>query len=202
MADKNINGTKELTNEEMLEVFRASEGLLEGHFLLTSGRHSDKYMQCAKLFIDPGKAEVLCAALALKLKGMEIDTVASPAVGGIIMGYIMAKHLGAKNVFAERTDGKMTFRRGFEVKPGQKVLVCEDVVTTGGSVKEVVELVRSCGAEVAAVVSIVDRSNGQTDFGVPYKALLTMEVTSYDAAQCPICKSGLPLVKPGSRNLK
>ncbi len=194
---------KNLTNNEMIEIFKSSGGLLEGHFLLTSGRHSDRYMQCAKLFIQPEKAEVLCAALSEKLKDVKINMVASPAVGGIIMGYIMARHLNAENVFCERVDGKMTLRRGFEIPAGSRVLVVEDVVTTGGSVKEVVELVKACGATVAAVASVVDRSNGQVDFGVTYKALLSMDVTSYDASDCPICKAGkLPLVKPGSRNLK
>ena len=193
---------KEYTDEEVLQVFRDCGGLLEGHFLLTSGRHSDRYMQCAKLFIEPEKAESLCAALALKLKDLKIDVVAAPAIGGIIIGYIMAKHLGAKNVFAEREDGKMAFRRGFEISPKDKVLVVEDVVTTGGSVAEVVELVKKCGAEVVAVASIVDRSNGAVKFGVPYKALLSMEVVSYEAKDCPLCKKGLPFVKPGSRNAR
>ena len=200
MAEKLMTG--ELTNEEVLKIFADCGGLLEGHFQLTSGRHSDKYMQCAKLFIEPDKAEKLCAALCRKLKGFKIDVVASPAVGGIIMGYIMAKHLGVKNVFAERVDGKMTFRRGFEINKGQKVLVVEDVVTTGGSVREVAELCKECGATVSAIASVVDRSNGQVDFGLPYRALLTMDVTSYEAADCPICKTGAPVVKPGSRALK
>ena len=196
-----MNKTKEFTNEEVLQIFRDCGGLQEGHFLLTSGRHSDKYMQCAKLFIQPEKAEALCAALALKLKDIKIDVVASPAIGGIIMGYIMAKYLNAKNIFAERENGKMTFRRGFELSPKDRVLVVEDVVTTGGSVKEVAQLVKECGATVAGVASIVDRSNGAVDFGVPYRALLSMEVVSYEAAECPICKTGTPLVKPGSRKI-
>jgi orotate phosphoribosyltransferase len=192
---------KNFTNEEVLDVFKSCGGLLEGHFLLTSGRHSDRYMQCAKLFVEPEKAEKLCAALALKLKDFKIDVVAAPAVGGIIIGYIMARLLGARNVFAEREDGKMTFRRGFEISPKDRVLVVEDVVTTGGSAAEVVELVKKCGADAAAVASIVDRSNGKVDFGVPYRALLSMEVISYEAAECPLCRKGLPLIKPGRRKL-
>ena len=191
-----------MTNEEVLSVFKSCGGLLEGHFLLTSGRHSDKYMQCAKLFAEPEKAESLCAALALKLKDFKIDVVAAPAIGGIIIGYIMARLLKARNVFAERENGQMVFRRGFEISPNDKVLVVEDVVTTGGSAAEVAELVKQCGAEVAAVASVVDRSNGKVDFGVPYKALLSMEVISYTAADCPLCKKGLSLVKPGSRKLQ
>ena len=188
-----------MRKDEVLKIFHETQAVLTGHFLLTSGRHSDTYMQCAKLFIEPEKAETLCAALAHRLQDMKIEVVASPAVGGIIMGYITARHLNAKNIFAERVDGKMALRRGFEVKKGQRVLVVEDVVTTGGSVKEVAELIKAQGGVVAGVASIVDRSNGAVDFGVPYKALLSMEVLSYDAADCPICKTGAPLIKPGSR---
>lgn len=192
-----------LTNEEILEVFKKTGGILHGHFLLTSGRHSDTYMQCAKLFVQPEESERLCKALAERLKEFKADAVVSPAVGGIIMGYEMARQLKTANFFAERQDGKMTLRRGFELKKGMRVIAVEDVVTTGGSVKEVIELCRASGAEVVAVASIVDRSNGGVDFGVPYRALLSMEVKSYEAGECPICKEGkIPAVKPGSRGLK
>ena len=127
----------------------------------------------------------------------------SPAVGGIIMGYEVARQLGVKNYFAEREGGNMTLRRGFSLEKGARVIVVEDVVTTGGSVKEVIELCRNAGAEVVAVASIVDRSGGQVDFGVPYRALLSMEVKSYEANDCPLCREGkIPAIKPGSRNLK
>lgn len=193
----------ELTNEEILEVFRKTGGILHGHFLLTSGRHSDTYMQCAKLFVHPEESERLCAALAEQLKAYKPDAVVSPAVGGIIMGYEVARQLGVKNFFAERENGQMTLRRGFQIEKGMRVIVVEDVVTTGGSVKEVVALCRAAGAEVAAVASIVDRSAGQVDFGVPYKALLSMEVKSYEAEECPLCKEGkIPATKPGSRGLR
>lgn len=191
-----------LTDAQILEAFKRTEGILHGHFLLTSGRHSDTYMQCAKLFADPKESEMLCGELAERLKEFKPDVVVSPAVGGIIMGYEVARKLGVKNLFAERADGKMTLRRGFKLDKGQRVIVVEDVVTTGGSVKEVVELCREAGCDVAAVASIVDRSNGKVEFGVPYRALLTMEVKSYEASDCPLCKDGSVPYKPGSRGLK
>lgn len=191
-----------LTNEQILEVFHSTGGVLKGHFLLTSGRHSDTYMQCAKLFVEPKQSEKLCCELSKMLAGFNADIVVSPAVGGIIMGYEMARQLGLPNFFAERLDGKMSLRRGFELKKGSRVIIVEDVVTTGGSVKDVVQLVTESGCEVVAVASIVDRSNGKVDFGVPYRALLSMEVTSYEACDCPICKKGIPVYKPGSRGLK
>ncbi len=191
-----------LTNEQILQAFQKTGGILKGHFLLTSGRHSDTYMQCAKLFVDPVESERLCKELAIKLQDLKIDAVVSPAVGGIIMGYELARQLKVKNFFTERVDGKMALRRGFEIPQGANVVVAEDVVTTGGSVKEVIELVKSQGANVVAVASIVDRSNGKVDFGVTYRALLTMEVISYEADECPLCKSGIPAIKPGSRGLK
>lgn len=191
-----------LTDEQILQAFKKTEGILHGHFLLTSGRHSDTYMQCAKLFVQPEESEKLCKELALRLKEFKADAVVSPAVGGIIMGYEVARQLKVKNYFAERVDGKMTLRRGFKLNEGERVIVVEDVVTTGGSVKEVIQLVKDAGCEVAAVASIVDRSNGGVDFGLPYRALLTMEVVSYEAENCPLCKAGGVPYKPGSRNLK
>ena len=140
-----------MDNQEMWKIFEESGAALQGHFLLTSGRHSDRYMQCAKLFVYPDKAEKICAALAEKLKGFGIELVAAPAIGGIIMGYEMARQLKVPNVFLERQDGAMTLRRGFTVEPGTKVAVVEDVVTTGGSVREVVEVLKNLGAEVVAV---------------------------------------------------
>ena len=192
-----------LTNEQILDVFKKTEGILHGHFLLTSGRHSDTYMQCAKLFVHPEESAYLCGALSEQLKEFKADAVVSPAVGGIIMGYEVARQLGVKNFFAEREGGGMTLRRGFALEKGMRVIVVEDVVTTGGSVKEVIELCRAAGAEVTAVASVVDRSGGKVDFGVPYRALLSMEVKSYEADECPLCREGqIPVVKPGSRGLK
>ncbi len=191
-----------MTKDEILTIFEESGGILKGHFRLTSGRHSDQYMQCAKLFVNPDHSEKLCACLADKLRNLKIDVVASPAVGGIIMGYVMAKHLKTSNVFIERSDGVMQLRRGFHIEKGAKVLVVEDVVTTGGSVREVIELIESMGAEVIAVASIVDRSNGRTNFGRDFYSLLSIDVQSYEEAECPLCKAGIPVEKPGSRHLK
>lgn len=192
-----------MDNQEMWKIFEESGAALQGHFLLTSGRHSDRYMQCAKLFVYPDKAEKICAALAEKLKGFGIELVAAPAIGGIIMGYEMARQLKVPNVFLERQDGVMTLRRGFTVEPGTKVAVVEDVVTTGGSVCEVVEVLKNLGAEVVAVASVVDRSAGKVDFGLPYVSLLSMDITSYEPENCPLCKEGkTELVKPGRTGKK
>lgn len=190
-----------LTKEEIIAIFKEKEAMLEGHFQLTSGRHSDRYMQCAKLFQYADVSERICKELAAQFAGDGIELVVGPAVGGIIMAYEMGRQLDVRNIFAERENGKMAFRRGFAVEPGTKVLVTEDVVTTGGSVKEVIELLRSLGADVVGVGCVVDRSAGKVDFGVPFKSVLSMEVVSYDPADCPLCKEGTPAVKPGSRGL-
>lgn len=191
-----------MTNEQVLQYFEQTGAVLKGHFLLTSGMHSDTYMQCAKLFCDPKVSEKICSELAAKLAGLNIGHVVSPAVGGIIMGYIMAKHLNAKNSFAERVEGNMQLRRGFSIKPGERVLVVEDVVTTGGSVKEVIDLCRSAGADVVAAASVVDRSNGAVDLGVRFETLLRVDVKSYLKEDCPLCKAGSAPEKPGSRGIK
>lgn len=189
-----------LTQEQALDCYRKTGAILKGHFKLTSGRHSDTYMQSAKLFIDTKQSEIVCKALAEKLADEKIDLVVSPAIGGILMGYEVARQLGVPNIFAERENGEMTLRRGFAIEKGTKVVVVEDVVTTGGSVKEVVRLVQSMGAEVVAVASLVDRSNGNVDFGVKYLNLISMEVLSYEPDECPLCKEGkIDLIKPGSR---
>jgi len=190
-----------MTNQEILNIFNQTGGRLEGHFLLTSGRHSGEYMQCAKLFVDPEMSEKLCSALAKKMDNIKADFIVSPAIGGIVMGYEMARQLKCKNYFAERVNGEFELRRGFEIKEGQKIVVVEDVVTTGGSVKEVISLMKALGATVIAVASIVDRSNGNVDFGYPYYSLLSMDIKSYDKEDCPLCKTEMPLVKPGSRNV-
>jgi len=192
-----------MTNEEILKIFAKTGGVLKGHFQLTSGRHADTYMQCAKLFVSADESEKLCKALAEKLKSYKADLVISPAVGGILMGYEIARQLKLPNLFAERENGKFALRRGFELPEKASVIVVEDVVTTGGSVKEVVELVQELGGTVAAVASIVDRSGGKVEFGVPFVPLLSVEVASYEPENCPLCKEGkIPLYKPGSRNTK
>lgn len=191
-----------LTQERILEILKEAGVLLEGHFLLTSGRHSNKYLQCAKIFKHAKYSEELCRDLAEKFKDDQIDLVIGPAMGAVIMAYEVSRHLNVENIFAERENGEMALRRNFTVEKGQRVLVVEDVVTTGGSVKEVIKLVEEAGGVVAGVGSIVDRTGGKIDFGTKFKAVISMEVESYEPDNCPICKTGAPLVKPGSRNLK
>ncbi len=192
-----------MTREEIIAMLKEANVLLEGHFLLTSGRHSDKYMQCAKIFQDAKYSVPLCAELVEQYKNDQVELVIGPAIGAIQMSYEVGKQLGVRNIFAERENGAMTLRRGFTIEKGQRVLIVEDVVTTGGSVKEVMELVKACGGEIVGVGSIVDRTGGKIDFGVPYRSAFSMDITSYEADECPICKEGnLPLVKPGSRAVK
>lgn len=190
-----------LNQEQALDLFRKSGALLEGHFLLTSGRHSDRYVQCAQIQKHPDYNSLLCEEIASRFKEEKIDLVVGPAMGGILVAYETARHLGVKNLFAERENGKMVLRRGFAVQPGQKVLVTEDVVTTGGSVQEVIDLIKGYGAEVVGVGVLVDRSGGKVDFGVRKEAVITMEVPSWDPEKCPLCKEGSVAIKPGSRGL-
>ncbi|MEZ3497173.1 MAG: orotate phosphoribosyltransferase [Lachnospiraceae bacterium] len=193
-----------LTEERVVEVLKEAGVLLEGHFLLTSGRHSNKYLQCAKIFRNTKYSEELCAALGEKYADAGVEVVIGPAMGAVQMAYEVSRALGCENFFTERDEnGKMTLRRGFAVEPGQKVLIVEDVVTTGGSVKEVIELVRAAGGDIVGVGSIVDRTGGNIDFGVPFKAVYSADVTSWEKDECPLCKAGeIELVKPGSRKIK
>lgn len=192
----------QMDEEKILRIFKETGALLEGHFILTSGLHSNRYFQCARVLQYPWHAEALCRGIAEHFKGNGIDAVVSPAVGGILVGQEIARHLGVRSIFTERVDGKMTLRRGFEVKPGENILVAEDVTTTGGSVKEVIETVGLAGGAVRAVAAIVDRSGGKAEFGVPYFSLLRMDVTNHPPDDCPLCRSGSTAVKPGSRGLK
>ena len=176
--------------------------LLEGHFLLTSGRHSANYLQCAKVLQQPKYASELVLAIKNTIEDslLDIDMVISPAIGGIIVGYELARQLGKKSLFTERENGKMALRRGFEIPFGAKVAIAEDVITTGGSVKEVQEIVESNGGKVIFVACLVDRSQGLADFGAPLISAYKASVLSYLPDECPICKNGLePLIKPGSR---
>lgn len=193
-----------ITEERVVEVLKEAGVLLEGHFLLTSGRHSNKYLQCAKIFRNTKYSEELCAALGEKYADAGVEVVIGPAMGAVQMAYEVSRALGCENFFTERDEnGKMTLRRGFVVEPGQKVLIVEDVVTTGGSVKEVIELVRAAGGDIVGVGSIVDRTGGQIDFGVPFKAVYSADVTSWEKDECPLCRAGeIELVKPGSRKIK
>lgn len=172
-----------ITQERILEILKEAGVLLEGHFLLTSGRHSNKYLQCAKVFRNTKYSEELCSALAEQFRNDGVEVVIGPAMGAVQMAYEVSRGLHCENFFAERDqDGKMCLRRGFEVQPGQKVLLVEDVVTTGGSVREVLELVKAAGGDVVGIGSIVDRTGGKIDFGVPFKAVISMEVESYEPA--------------------
>lgn len=188
-----------LSTEEIKKIFIESGALLEGHFRLTSGRHSDRYIQCARVLMEPNYTATLCGHLAEAYKDEAIDIVVGPAMGGIVISYEMARQIGVPSLFTERVDGKMTLRRNFAIEPGQKVLVVEDVVTTGGSVKEVIDIVRENGGVVVGVALLVDRSNGKVDLGTRVEACLSMDVKSYEAEECPLCKAGLPIIKPGSR---
>jgi orotate phosphoribosyltransferase len=190
-----------LAREQILTIFRETGALLEGHFILTSGLHSASYFQCAKVFQFPRHAETLCKELALRFTDSRINTVVSPAVGGIVTGFETARLMGVRSIFTERVEGRMTLRRGFTVAPDERLLVIEDVTTTGGSVKEVIDMLRAQNAEVVAVGAVVDRSGGTVNFGIPYQALLQMQVENYDPAVCPLCASGSQAVKPGSRGL-
>lgn len=192
-----------LSKDEILNIFKETGVLKEGHFILTSGRHSSQYMQMAQVLQYPDLTEKLCKDLAESFKDEKIDVVVSPAVGGILVGYEMSRALGVKNIFCERENGEMTLRRGFEIEPGQRILVVEDVVTTGGSVKEVISVIEKAGGQVAGVGVLVDRSNGKIDFGYPLRSLLSLEIQSYEKDDCPLCKEGkIPALKPGSRGLK
>lgn len=191
-----------LTREDILKIFKDTEALLEGHFILTSGLHSNAYFQCAKVFQYPWHAETLCQEIADHFKDQQIDVVVSPAVGGIVFGQEIARLLGVRSIFAERAEGQMTLRRGFQISPGERVLLAEDVTTTGGSVKEVMKAAEQAKGDIVAVTAVVDRSGGKAQFGVPYFSLFQMEVTNYEPASCPLCQAGSPAVKPGSRSLK
>ena len=190
-----------LSENDILEIFKKTGALLEGHFLLTSGRHSNRYFQCAKVLQYPEYTEQVCKIIADHFRNYNINTVISPAMGGIIVGQEVARQLNKRSIFAEREEKKLTLRRGFTIDPGEKILVCEDVVTTGGSVFEVIDIVKGLGGEVVGVGYIVDRSNGKVDFGYPQKSTLKMEVISYLPEECPLCKENIPLVKPGSRKV-
>ncbi len=191
-----------LSESEISDIFKKTGALLQGHFLLTSGRHSNVYFQCAKVLQYPEYTELICSNIAEHFKSSEIDTVISPAIGGIIVGQEVARQLKKRSVFAEREDKTLVLRRGFALEKDEKVLVCEDVVTTGGSVFEVIEIVRNAGAQVAGVGFIVDRSNGKVKFGFPQYSAMKMDAVSFTPDECGLCKQGIPFVKPGSKKIK
>ncbi len=187
--------------EEVIERFRRTGALLEGHFVLTSGLHSTKYLQCALLLQHTSEAITFGNALADRYREQKVETVAAPAIGGIVIGYEVARSLGARFIWTEREEGRMTLRRGFTVRPGESLLVIEDVVTTGGSTRETVDVLRRAGAQVIGAASIIDRSSGRADVGVPRFALATLDVPSVAPAACDLCAQGIPAIKPGSRKI-
>ncbi len=191
-----------LSEDEILDIFKRSGALLNGHFLLTSGRHSNIYFQCAKVLQYPKYTEEICRIISENFKNEKIDSVISPAIGGIIVGQEVARQLNKRSIFAEREDKKLVLRRGFSLKEGERVLVCEDVVTTGGSVFEVIDIVQNSGAKVVGVGFIVDRSNGKVQFGCPQKSAVKLDVVSYLPGECELCKKGIPFEKPGSRKIQ
>ena len=184
---------------EVIERFRRTGALLEGHFVLTSGLHSAQYLQCALVLQHPSEAGAFGRAIAERFAGQHVETVVAPAIGGIIIGWEVARALGVRSIWTEREDGRMTLRRGFTVRPGESVLVVEDVITTGGSTRETIESLRAAGALVVGAASIIDRSGGRADVGVPRVALATLDVPALAPAACPQCAAGVPVVKPGSR---
>ena len=188
-----------MTEREILEIFRNHSALLEGHFILSSGLHSDRYIQCALVLQHPRVAEQLCSELAAKLSHLGATVVAAPALGGVIVSHEVARALGLRALFTERQEGTMTLRRGFSLAAGEPTLVVEDVITTGGSTRETMAAVEQAGGKVVGVGALIDRSGGKADRGVPKAALVTLSVQNYDPANCPLCQSGLPAIKPGSR---
>jgi orotate phosphoribosyltransferase len=198
-----------VTEKEILDVFREHSALLEGHFILSSGLHSDRYIQCALVLQHPKVAEKLCAELAEKLRQLRPATVAAPALGGVIVAHEVARALGARALFTERQEGVMTLRRGFHLEPGEPTLVVEDVITTGLSTRETIKCVEESGGKVIGAGSLIDRSGGSANLSsaasgqpLPKASLVTLSVQNYKPDDCPLCKSGLPAVKPGSRQKK
>jgi orotate phosphoribosyltransferase len=191
-----------MTDDEILAEFRDAHALLEGHFILSSGLRSPRYLQCARLLMDPARAEKMARALADKIPAgvrNEIDLVVSPAMGGVIIGHEMGRALGKPAIFVERPEGTFELRRGFRIEPGQRVLLVEDVVTTGLSSREAIAAVEAAGGRVIAAASLVDRSNGTADLGVPYTALIRIDVPAYKPEEVPPELAQIPPVKPGSR---
>jgi orotate phosphoribosyltransferase len=193
-----------MTRDEVLDLFRRSGALLEGHFRLTSGLHSPGYMQCALVLAQPESAERLGRAIGDRAAAVRPTVVLSPAIGGIVIGHEVARALGVRALFAERQDGQLTLRRGFTLSERDRVLVVEDVLTTGGSTRETMEVAKAAGAQVVGAASIVNRSGGPgggVKFDVPLESLLDYSLPTYEPEKCPLCAKGLPVVKPGSRQV-
>lgn len=183
----------------MIEILKEAGALLEGHFLLSSGKHSERYVQCARILRYPDKAEKVLEPVAKRLKDMSADILVGPAMGGIIVAYELGRQLGLEAVFTERVDNVMQLRRGFEIRSGMRAVICEDVVTTGKSSMEVKELLEELGAEVIAIASIIDRT--EMKLAIPVISALQLEIEVFDEKDCPLCEKGMKAVKPGSRKL-
>lgn len=188
-----------MTEDEILNIFRKHSALLEGHFILSSGLHSDRYIQCALVLQYPRVAEQLCVELRPRLGELGAKTVVAPALGGVIVAHEVARALGLRALFTERQNGEMMLRRGFHLEPGEPVIVVEDVITTGKSTRETADCVEAAGGKVVGIGALVDRSGGQVKFDVPKAALVTLDVKTWDPDNCPLCAEGKPAVKPGSR---
>ena len=184
---------------EVMNVFKKTRAFLSGHFRLTSGLHSGHYLQCALVLQYPKDAERLGRAIADKFRRDNISVVAGPAIGGIIIAHEVARALGVRCIFGEREEGKMKLRRGFHVKNNERVLLVEDVVTTGGSIKELAKIIKYAGGKIVGVGSIIDRSGGKTDFGVKFETLMTLNIETFEEESCPLCKEKILVAKPGSR---
>lgn len=195
-----------MTPDDVLTHFRETNALLEGHFLLSSGLHSDRYLQCAKVLMYPERAAILCRALADKVTASlgegAVDVVVAPAMGGVVVGYEMARQLKVPGMFTERVDGVFTFRRGFELEKGARVIMSEDIITTGKSSRECIDIINEAGGNVVGATCLIDRSNGTADVGVPIFSLMQMDVKTYPADRLPPELEKIPAIKPGSRNLK
>ena len=188
-----------MTRDELRDLFRRSGALLEGHFRLTSGLHSSGYLQCALVLQHPAHAEALGRAIADRTRSLRPTAVLSPALGGVVIGHEVGRALGVRALFAERQDGELTLRRGFVIAENDRVLVVEDVLTTGGSTRETMQVARASGGQVVGAASIVNRSGGRAEFDVPFASLLDVDLPTYEPDKCPLCAKGLPVIKPGSR---
>jgi len=190
------------SDKMVLDTLKEVGALLEGHFLLSSGKHSDKYCQCAKLLQHPDKAAKVLEIVAAKIKDVDFDLIVGPAMGGVVVSYELARQVHKPGIFAERQDGEMTIRRGFEIKKGEKVLISEDVITTGKSSLEVAKVIEDLGGEVVGLCCIVDRRAEGIEFPYPIYSAVKLEIKSYNKEVCPMCKQGTAYIKPGSRNIK
>lgn len=190
-----------MKEEPILDHFRGCGALLDGHFILSSGLHSPKYLQCALALEHPDNAAKFGAAIASHFESESVDLVASPAIGGLVIGLAVAQSLGVKFIWTERQNGEMTLRRGFQLNKDERILVVEDVITTGGSTRECIAALKKHGGKIVGAASIIDRSNGAADVGVPRISLVSLDVPSYEADNCPLCAQGIDAVKPGSRTV-